>query len=148
MGQRAPKLIFGVRARLLMAFLAICLLSLVGTVFGFLSLSQVGRSLGRITGEQVPHALSWLELSRQAERVVRAAPALLAVTTEDERAQVSTEITAQAVELNNLLLQTGSYAAADNARTEAKVQPLVKQFNQNLADLEDLVKKRIFIATL
>src|SRR5215468_10187290 len=148
MQEQRKALIFGVRGRLLLAFLTICLLSLVGAASGFISLSQVGRSLSTITGEQVPQALSWLELSRQAERVVRAAPALLAVTTEDERAQVSAQITAQAVELNNLLLRTGSYAAVDNARTEARVQPLVKQFNQNLADLEDLVKKRIFIATL
>src|SRR5215468_809222 len=125
MQEQRKALIFGVRGRLLLAFLTICLFSLVGAASGFLSLSQVGRSLGRITGEQVPHALSWLELSRQAERVVRAAPALLAVTTEDERAQVSTEITAQAVELNQLLLQIGNPADGE----AAKVRPLIDQFN-------------------
>jgi adenylate cyclase len=147
--ERRPdgRLTFGVRGRLLLAFLTICLFSLVGAASGFISLSQVGRSLSRITGEEVPQALSWLELSRQAERVVRAAPALLAVMTEDERVQVSAEIAAQADQLNQLLQQIGSYAAVDEARTRARVQPLVEQFNQNLAGLDDLVKNRIFIAT-
>jgi adenylate cyclase len=147
MHERRKILTLGVRGRLLLAFLTICLLSLVGAASGFISLSQVGRSLSKITGEQVPQALSWLELSRQAERVVRAAPALLAVTTEDERIQVSAVITAQAEELNRLLQQIGSYSAGDEARTGTKVQPLVEQINQNLADLKDLVKQRIFIAT-
>ena len=90
---------FGVRGRLVLAFLAICMFSLIGAASGFFSLAQVGRSLSTITEEQVPQALSWLELSRQAERVVRAAPALLVVTTEDARAQVSAEIAAQSEQL-------------------------------------------------
>src|SRR5262249_11098387 len=137
---RSKTFTFGVGGRLLVAFLAICLFSLVGAVSGFITLSQVARSLSEITEKQVPGALSWLALSRQAERVVRAAPALLAVTTEDERVQVSAEIAAQAEQLNRLLQQIGSYAAGDNTRTGSEVRTLVGNFNQNLTDLEDVVK--------
>jgi adenylate cyclase len=40
------------------------------------SFSEVGGVLGRITEERVPAALDSLELSRQAERIVAAAPKL------------------------------------------------------------------------
>jgi adenylate cyclase len=137
---------FGVRERLLLAFLAICMFSLVGAASGFFSLLQVSRSLNRITEERVPQALSWLELSRQAERVVRAAPALLVVTTEDERVQVSAEIAAQNQQLKELLAHIGSFTAGDKARTGESIQPLVEHLNANLAGLEDLVGKRLSVA--
>ncbi len=141
--RNTPK--FGVRERLLLAFLAICMFSLVGAASGFFSLSQVSRSLNRITEERVPQALSWLELSRQVERVVRAAPALLVVTTEEARVQATAEIAAQNEQLKKLLAHIGSFAAADEARTGASVQPLVEQLNANLAGLEDLVRKRLSV---
>ena len=75
----------GVRGRLLLAFLAICMFALVAAGSGFFSLSQVGSALKIITEQRVPQAISWLELSRQTERVVSAAPAMLLVNTENER---------------------------------------------------------------
>jgi adenylate cyclase len=142
--RNSPKL--GVRGRLLLAFLAICMFSLVGAASGFLSLSQVGRSFSRITEEQVPQALSWLELSRQTEHVVRAAPALLVVTTEDARVQVSAEIAVQNKLLKELLANIGSVQTSEDSRTGASVESLIEHLNANLADLEGLVKKRLFIA--
>jgi len=141
--RKTPRL--GVRGRLLLAFLAICTFSLIGAASGFYSLSQVGGSLSRITDEQVPQALSSLELSRQAERVVRAAPALLLVTTEEERVKTSAEIAAQAERLNKLLGDLGTHAGRDEARSAASVRPMVEHLNANLAALEDLVEQRLSI---
>ncbi|MCP5072673.1 MAG: hypothetical protein GY947_05170 [Rhodobacteraceae bacterium] len=87
---------FGVRGRLLLAFLGISMFSLVAAASGFYSLSQVGGALTRITEQRVPEALDWLELSRRVERIVRAAPALLVVKSDKDRAQVSAEIAAEA----------------------------------------------------
>ena len=64
----------GVRARLLLAFLGISMFSLVAAASGLYSLSQVGGALSKITEQRVPEALSWLELSRRVESVVRVAP--------------------------------------------------------------------------
>ena len=121
--RQAPR--FGVRGRLLLAFLAICMFSLVCAASGILSLSQVGRFLSRITQERVPQALSLVELSRQAERVVRAAPALLVVTTEDARVKVSADIAIQAYQLNTLLSVIRNYGAGQTEETGAKIWPLV-----------------------
>ena len=48
--------------------------------------------LGRITQERVPSALASLELSRQAERIVTAAPAFLAATTRAQHQETSEDI--------------------------------------------------------
>jgi adenylate cyclase len=135
----------GVRGRLLIAFLAICMFSLIAAGSGFYSLSQVGGALNRITEERVPQALSWLELSRLVERVVRAAPALLAVTSEEARATVSADIAAQARQLDPLLQQHRAYVTADEEAVALQVATLVANLNENLVSLDDLVKKRLFI---
>ena len=66
--------------RLLLAFLGISAFALIAAAAAIYSFSEVGGVLGRITEERVPAALDFLELSRQAERIVAAAPKLLAVS--------------------------------------------------------------------
>ena len=99
----------GVRGRLLLAFLGISMFSLVAAASGLYSLSQVGGALNKITEQRVPEALSWLELSRRVESVVRAAPALLVVKTDSARIKVSNEIDSQISQLKPFLKTSGSY---------------------------------------
>jgi adenylate cyclase len=136
----------GVGGRLLLAFLAIWMFSLIAAGSGFFSLSQVGGALNRVTEQSVPQALSWLELSRVVERVVRAAPALLAVKTEDARAKVSADIAAQARQLDPLLRQGREYISAGDEEAAARVTRLVANLNENLVSLDALVKQRLSIA--
>ena len=77
---------------------------------------------------------------------MRAAPALLLVTTEEERVKASDEIAAQAKQLNKLLEDLGTYAGRDEARSGTSIRPLVAHLNANLAGLDDLVEQRIAIA--
>ena len=93
----------GVRGRLLLAFLGISAFAVIAAAAGLYSFGEVGRSLGRITEERVPGALASLELSRQAERIVAAAPALLAVRSEEQLRQVSGGIPAEVEKLGRLL---------------------------------------------
>ena len=89
MGKPDKPASFGVRGRLLLAFLGISMFSLIAAASGLYSLSQVGGALNKITERRVPEALSWLELSRRVERVVRAAPALLSPAPETLRGPVA-----------------------------------------------------------
>ena len=73
----------GVRGRLLLAFLGISAFAVIAAAAAMYSFAEVGKVLGRITQERVPSALASLELSRQAERIVTAAPAFLAATTRE-----------------------------------------------------------------
>ncbi len=74
-----------------------------------------------ITGQRVPAALAALELSRQADRLVIAAPGLLAVDTVEAHFDRSNEITAEVERLLSMLealrAQVHDPAALDDLRT-------------------------------
>ena len=67
----------GVASRLLLAFLGISGLGVVGATVAIFSFRDIGQVLDRITVRRVPAALASVEVSRQVERIVSAAPALL-----------------------------------------------------------------------
>ena len=143
MSERSKKQAIGVRGRLLLAFLSISMFSLIAAFSGLYSLSQVGGALNKITQQRVPEALIWLELSRKVESVVRAAPALLNVTTESARVKVSEEIDRQINDLEPLLERI------IHSETEDDLSPDVIRFtsavSRNLGSLNELVKKRLEI---
>jgi len=138
----------GVRGRLLLAFLGISMLSLVAAASGLYSLLQVGGALKRITEQRVPEALSWLELSRRVESVVRAAPALLVVKTDSARIEVSNEITSQIAQFEPFLQRSRSYETEDEKKATADVMRFFAQMTKNLVRLDELVKKRLSIVVL
>ena len=142
--------LMGVRGRLLLAFLGISMFALVAAASGLYSLSQVGGALNKITEQRVPEALSWLELSRRVESVVRAAPALLVVKTDRARKEVSNEITLQVEELQPFLQRIKSYEteAEDEKTATTDVVKFVADMTENLVSLDELVRKRLSIAVL
>jgi hypothetical protein len=129
----------GVRGRLLLAFLGISMFSLVAAASGLYSLSRVGGALSNITEHRVPEALSWLELSRRVESIVRAAPALLVVNTDSARKEVSNEIILQAKQLKPLLQRDRIYETDEEEAAAAEVAKLVAGMTENLVSLDDLV---------
>lgn len=139
------KLQFGVRERLLLAFMGIGTFSIIAAASGFFSLSQVGNALTKITEDRVPQVLSLLKLSRQAETIVRSAPALIAVTAESDRSKVSKEINVEVAKLN-ALVEAITHSQQDNARVKLRVKnvaQLAKKLNSNLDKMGGLVKKRL-----
>ena len=138
----------GVRGRLLLAFLGISMFSLVAAASGLYSLSQVGGALDKITEQRVPEALSWLKLSRRVETIVRAAPALLAVKIDSARIEVSDEIASQIAQLEPFLQRSRSYEIQEEEEAVAEVVRLVAGMTDNLASLDELVKKRLSIVAL
>ena len=138
----------GVRGRLLLAFLGISMFSLVAAASGLYSLSQVGGALKRITEQRVPQALSWLELSRRVESVVRAAPALLVVKTDNARIEVSNEIASQIAQLKPFLQGHRNYETEEEKTATNEVMKLFDNMTKNLLSLDELVKKRLSIVVL
>jgi class 3 adenylate cyclase/HAMP domain-containing protein len=138
----------GVRGRLLLAFLGISMFSLVAAASGLYSLSQVGGALNKITEKRVPEALSWLELSRRVESVVRTAPALLVVKTDGARIKVSNEIAPQIAQIEQFLQTNRSYETEAEKTAKAGVVDLFADMTENLASLNELVKKRLSIVAL
>jgi class 3 adenylate cyclase/HAMP domain-containing protein len=102
---------------------------------------SVGSVLDRIIQQRVPSALGSLEISRQAERIVAAAPALLAVTTDTEREEISSSITAELRILDELVTQLQS----DDIEASAPegIEPAVQRLGENLTSLDILVADRL-----
>jgi adenylate cyclase len=134
----------GVRWRLLLAFFGISAFAVIAAAAAMYSFAEVGKLLARITEERVPPALASLELSRQAERIVTAAPAFLAATTRERHQEVSQAITAEVERLRDLLADLKGSAIAPGAL--AAVEPAVDGLERNLAGLDDLVAGRLEVA--
>ena len=94
----------GVRGRLLVAFFGISAFALVAAAAAMISFIKVGEGLNLITQQRVPSALASQELSRQTERIIAAAPALLTVTTLSEYEQESKKITTEVENSKALIL--------------------------------------------
>ena len=90
----------GVRGRLLLAFVGISAFAVIAAAAAMYSFAEVGAVLDRITRQRVPAALASLKLSRQAEQLVTAAPALLAVTSRSQQEEVSASIAAEVERLD------------------------------------------------
>jgi adenylate cyclase len=134
----------GVRWRLLLAFFGISAFAVIAAAAAMYSFAEVGKLLGRITEERVPPALASLELSRQAERIVTAAPAFLAATTRERHQEVSQAIAAEVERLRELLEDLKGSAIAPGAL--AGVEPAIDGLERNLAGLDDLVAGRLEVA--
>ncbi|MGH6902149.1 MAG: HAMP domain-containing protein, partial [Geminicoccaceae bacterium] len=134
----------GVRWRLLLAFLGISAFAVIAAAAAMYSFAEVGKLLGRITEERVPPALASLELSRQAERVVTAAPAFLAATTRERHLEVSQAIAAEVARLGELLDDLKGSAIAPGML--GAIAPAIDGLERNLAALDALVASRLEVA--
>ena len=144
--KRAASLLerLGVRWRLLLAFFGISAFAVIAAAAAMYSFAEVGSMLGRITQQRVPSALASLELSRQAERIVAAAPALLAVTSTDQLRAVSGSIAGEVGKLQDGLREvkgSGTHPAA-----LAAIEPAVDGVQRNFIALDALIAKRLAIA--
>jgi adenylate cyclase len=133
----------GVRGRLLLAFLGISAFALIAAAAAMYSFSEVGGVLGRITAERVPAALDSLELSRQAERIVAAAPKLLAVPSREEQGAVSGEIAGEVARLHQL--HQSLKGQVDRASLEA-LRGDIGQMAANLSGLDGAIAERLALA--
>src|SRR5262245_8097347 len=101
---------------------------------------QLGRVVARITEERAPAALASLELSRQAERIAAAAPALLAARSEEARTSVAAHIRTQFASLEALRAHLGASTDSDAMRA---IEAAVVGLDRNLDALNGLVAERL-----
>jgi len=130
----------GVRIRLLLAFLVISTFALLAAAAGIYAFREVGSRLQAID-TRVPPTFTSLELSRSAERIIAAAPTLLAATDRHRRDQAKAELEAEVERLNGKLSELRRERSA--ALPLEKVEPIVASLTANLAALERLVARRL-----
>jgi putative methionine-R-sulfoxide reductase with GAF domain len=135
-----PSWDFGVRARLLLAFFGITAFAVLAAAVGIYAFRQVGERLD-VVNTRVPPTITSLELSRSAERIIAAAPALLAATDRKRRDEVKSRLEAEVDILKSklLVLQQDGTAMLPLGR----IEPVVTSFTGNLAALEEVVARRL-----
>jgi signal transduction histidine kinase len=136
----------GVANRLLLAFLGISGLAVVGAAVAIFSFRDIGHALDRITARRVPAALASVEVSRQAERIVSAAPALLSAATPTDHTESSRKIGAEMQQLTALL--EGLEDRGADAAALGSMRSAVDRLRINLASLDRLVADRMVVSEL
>ena len=132
-----------VRWRLLVAFLGISAFAVLAAAASMWAFLELGRVVERTTEKRAPAALASLELSRQAERIAAAAPALLAAPNEAGRAEVSADIRTQLAGLEAILAKLRDTSAA---AVVGPIEGAVAGLGSNLDALDRLVAERLATA--
>jgi signal transduction histidine kinase len=136
----------GVANRLMLAFLGITGLAVVGAAIAIFSFRDIGHALDRITARRVPAALASVEVSRQAERIVSAAPALLSAATPADHTESSRKIGAEMQQLTALL--EGLEDRGADAAALGSMRSAVDRLRINLESLDRLVADRMVVGEL
>ncbi len=136
----------GVATRLLLAFLGISGLAVVGAGIAIYSFRDIGHALDRITARRVPAALASVEASRQAERIVSAAPALLSAATPADHAESSRKIGIEMQQLSTLL--EGLEDRGADVVALASMRSAVGRLRINLKSLDKLIADRMILGEL
>ena len=130
----------GVRGRLLLAFFGISAFAVMAAAAGIYASRQVGERLERIDA-RVPQAVSSMEVSRAADRLIASAPALLAAVTTKELNEVSKRMRP---EVDRLIIGLNEVSRVGTAGEAAiAIQLLVASLRSNLTELENLVGQRV-----
>jgi signal transduction histidine kinase len=128
-----------VRARLLLAFFAISAFAALAAAAGIYAFRQVGERIDAVDARVRP-TLTSLELSRTAERIIAAAPALLAATDRKRRDEVKIELETEVARLNETL---GALKGEQTAASLVEIEPIVSALTVNLTALEGVVARRL-----
>ncbi len=96
-----------------------------------------------VVDDRLPRAVSAIELSRAAERIVAAAPKLLAVGDQRGQRQISTELDAES---GRLLATVDSLGSSDVYLPTSGIEPIVSALASDLAALGELVARRLTVA--
>jgi adenylate cyclase len=134
----------GVRGRLLLAFFGISTFAVLGAAAALYSFREIDKVLALITQQRIPVAVQSQDLSRHAERIAAAAPALLTITSQTEKDQWSRGIEIEVVTLNELLAQL-KLAGVEGAAVQA-LEPNVERMRANLQNLDRLVNERLIVS--
>ena len=132
----------GIGARLLFAFFGISMFAVLAAAAALYSFLEVGKIISQISGFEAPAAMGSLELSRQAEQMVGAAPALLTAATEGEREQIWAVFSAEGERLDQMMLDLKAGRGSGDISVDL-IGWSVSGLRSNLEELNSLVARRL-----
>jgi hypothetical protein len=131
------------RWRLLLAFFGVSTFAILGGAVAIYALSKVENVLLHITDHSVPSVLVSLQLSRDAERLVSAAPVLLTSSSQDEHQQQASKIRNDIAHLNDVLDSLKQYHF--DASVIDQIASAVDWLTLNLISMETTVGNALAI---
>src|SRR5713101_1220462 len=143
-GSKPGRVGYGLRERLLLAFIAISSFAVVAAVVGNYAFYAIGEALHQVTEKSVPPAIATLELAQRTERMVAAGPALLGVTSSKEFNAVSSVLDRELREARRQLSQLPDQGLT--AEKLGEIQSVFDRVAANLETLKSTVQTRISAA--
>ncbi len=133
----------GIRGRLLFSFLGISMFSVLAAGAALYSFIEVGTVLARVSKIEAPDAIVSLEISRQVERMIGAAPLMLSATTIGRLDQIRNQIAAEGKRLDRLMVRLRN--GRDGDIVLEIINWSLPQIRSNLAKINELVGHRIML---
>lgn len=125
----------GIRGKLLLAFIAISIFSLLTAGFAVYTVVRLTDTVDRITGERIPVAFAAQKISQRTERVAALGPALLAADSQERRELLIRLIDGEKKEILTLIPlvdQSGS--------TTSRLQEIKPELGVLVANLDSLAR--------
>ena len=134
----------GIGARLLAAFFGISFFAVLTGAVALFSFLEVGKVLDRIARYETPEAIESLEISRQAERMVSAAPAMLTATSIAQLEQIRTSIATNSKRIDEKISRLKANDGENRAL--ATMEWTVNELRTNIKELHGLIVGRFQIS--
>ncbi|RZN15716.1 methyl-accepting chemotaxis protein [Bradyrhizobium sp. Leo121] len=143
-GIRRPR--WGVRGSLFAAFAVIAAMAIVISAGAAMVFEQLGKTMGDLSGRDIPRLAASLQLSAQSASLASQGPALLAARTEEalnERSAKMKETQTQALQKLDEIIKLGADKAIGKALTET-----VKNIDDVIESLGSAARERLETAAL
>ncbi|MCA1452953.1 HAMP domain-containing protein [Bradyrhizobium sp. BRP22] len=143
-GIRRPR--WGVRGSLFAAFAVIAAMAIVISAGAAMVFEQLGKTMGDLSGRDIPRLAASLQLSAQSASLASQGPALLAARTEEslnERSRKMKETQTHALQKLDEIIKLGADKAIGNALTET-----VKNIDDVIQSLGSAARERLETAAL
>ena len=137
-GQAPGPVRFGIRARLLLAFVAVAALSVVACGLGWLSYDRLGGTLDEFAESHLPALGLAARLAEEGGSIIATAPILANARTEQELGAIRDALGRRLAALRLL--------AAEGERGVPGLRPMVDALGHNLADIDATVRHRLALA--
>ncbi len=135
----------GIGAKLMLAFGAVAMTTIIGGAVGVISYEQVNQGLQEITQRSVPQALLAKDLAQQSASLAAAAPALDAAKYQPTRQEQSALLTEQLTKLRADLQRLSEMGA--NPEQVNGISSWVEAIESSMKQLDGVVQRRIDFAS-
>ena len=129
----------GIRGHLFTAFFGISVFAALAAGIALYSFLEIGRALDQIAHRQMPRAIDSMEIARLAQRMVSAAPAMLATSSGAQLDQVHSSIDANGQRIDDRLMRLKAHG---DDKTLSTMEWTHGQLRSNVGELHDIVAHR------